>query len=154
MIKTKQTNWSDTIRKRRLSWYGHVSRLDEQTPALKHIRSNYRMQKLRGGQRKTWIKNLEKDLDDLRLYPQEILTELTQNRSVWRKSCTQTLRWFLHRQGRRHRRRRVHFNQTSSFPNISVFMLVQNSSFYWNLRLQSQETKHMSWHVFIRVCFY
>ena len=24
MIKTKQTNWSDTIRKKRLSWYGHV----------------------------------------------------------------------------------------------------------------------------------
>ena len=77
MIKTKQTNWSDTIRKKRLCWYGHVSRLDEQTPAqtaLKHIRSNNRMKKLGGGQRKTRIKNLKKDLDDLRLHPQENLT--------------------------------------------------------------------------------
>ena len=43
------------------------------------------MKKLRGGQRKKWIKDLEKDLDDLRLHPQENLTELTQDRSVWRK---------------------------------------------------------------------
>ena len=52
MIKTKQTNWSDTIRRKRQSWYGHVSRLDEQTPAqtaLKHIRSNNRLNKLMGG---------------------------------------------------------------------------------------------------------
>ena len=58
MIKTK-TNWSDTIRKKRLSWYGHVSRLDEQTPAktaLKHIRSNNRMKKLRGG-----LKNMDEE---------------------------------------------------------------------------------------------
>ena len=94
-IKTKQTNWSNTIRKKRLSWYWHVSRLDEQTPAqtaLKHIISNNRMKKLRGGQRNKWIKNLKKDLDDLRLHLQENLTELTQHRSVWRKRCKQTLR--------------------------------------------------------------
>ena len=30
IIKTKQTNWSG---KKRLSWYGHVSRLDEHTSA-------------------------------------------------------------------------------------------------------------------------
>ena len=48
--------------------------------------------RVRGGQRKTWIQNLEKDLDDLRLHPQENLTELTQDRSVWTKRCKQTLR--------------------------------------------------------------
>ena len=50
------------------------------------------MKKLGGGQRKTWITNLEKDLDELRLHPQENLTELTQDRSVWRKWGKQTLR--------------------------------------------------------------
>ena len=106
----KETDKLDTIRKKQLSWYGHVSRLDEQTPAqtaLKHVRSNNRMKKLRGGHWNTWIKNLEKDLDDLRLHPQENLTELIQDRSVWRKRkrCKQTLAWFLHRKWRRHRRR-------------------------------------------------
>ena len=51
-----------------------------------------KMKKLRGGQGKIWRKNLEKDLDDLRLHPQENLTELTQDRSVWWKRCIQTLR--------------------------------------------------------------
>jgi len=95
MNKTKQTNWSDIIRKRRLSWYGHVCRLNEKTPAqtaLKHVTSNKNMKKLRGGQRKTWIKNLEKDLEVLKIQPHENLTELTQDRSVWRKRCKQTLR--------------------------------------------------------------
>ena len=56
VIRTKQTNLSDTLRKKRLSWYGHVSRLDEQAPAqttLKHIRAKNHMKKARSGQRKT-----------------------------------------------------------------------------------------------------
>ena len=80
MIKTKQTNWSDTIIKKRLPWYGHVSRPDEQTPAqtaLKYIISNNSMTKLRGGQRKTWIQNLEKDLGDLKLHPWMPAQEVT-----------------------------------------------------------------------------
>ena len=35
-----------------------------------------------GGQRKTWIKNLEKDLNDLRLHPQENLTEEVQTNAA------------------------------------------------------------------------
>ena len=40
MIKTKQTNWSDTIINKKLSWYGPACRLDEKTAqtALKHLR--------------------------------------------------------------------------------------------------------------------
>ena len=56
--------------------------IDEQTPAqtaLKHIRSNNKMKKLRGGQRKTLNKNLEKDLENARRHPQENLTERTQD---------------------------------------------------------------------------
>ena len=94
MSKTKQTNWSDSIKMKRLSWYGHVSRLDEETPAqtaLKHIRTNSNMKKLRGGQKSTWIKNLEKDLNNLKLYPEENINELTQDRPAWRKRCKQML---------------------------------------------------------------
>ena len=70
------------------------------------IRSNNDMKKLRGGQRKTWIKNLEKDLHDMRLHPQEYLADLTEGRSLLRKRCKKTQRWFLNRKWRRHRRRR------------------------------------------------
>ena len=94
MIKTKQSKWSDTIRMKRLSWYGHVCRLNEEIPAqaaLKHIRTNNNMKKLRGGQKTTRIKNLEKTLNKLKLHPQESITELTQDRSAWRKRCKQML---------------------------------------------------------------
>ena len=70
MIKTKQTKGSETIRMKRLSWYGHVCRLHEETPAqvaLKYIRTNNNMNKLRGGQKTTWITNLEKYLNKLKL---------------------------------------------------------------------------------------
>ena len=61
MNQNEANNWSDTIRKKRLSWHGHVSRLDEQTPAqtaIKIIRTNNNMQKLGDEQKTTWIKNL------------------------------------------------------------------------------------------------
>ena len=75
---------------------------------------------------KTWIKNLEKDLDDLILQPKENLTELTQDRSVWRKMCKQTLRWFLHRKWRRHRRRNgklFNLGRLQSFTKVKETMI-------------------------------
>ena len=59
--------------------------------ALKHIGTNNNMNKLKGGQKTTWIKNLEKDLNKLKLHPQESTTELTQDRSAWRKRCCAVL---------------------------------------------------------------
>ena len=95
LTKTKQNQWSDTIRKKRLSWYGHVCRLDASTPAqtaLNHIQSNNTMKKLKGGQKTTWIKNVQKDLDNLKIHPQENITELTLDRSAWRQRCKLKLR--------------------------------------------------------------
>ena len=93
------------------------------TNCTKTYASNNRMRKLRGGQQKPWRKNLEKDLDDLRLHLQENLTALTQDRSVWRKRCKQTLRWFLHRKWRHQPRRRMIINRIA-------FMLLWSMCMY------------------------
>ena len=53
-LRAKQTKWSVTFRTKRLSWYGHVCRIDEQTPAqtaLENIRTNNNVKKLKGGQK-------------------------------------------------------------------------------------------------------
>ena len=39
--------------------------------AQKHIKSSNNMNKLKGGQKTTWIKNIETYPDELKLHPQE-----------------------------------------------------------------------------------
>ena len=82
---TKQQKWSETIKTRRLRWYGHAERLHEKTPAKQALAEARRQtKKLRGGQASTWLKTLDKDLKDLKITPEEA-QELTQNRKEWRK---------------------------------------------------------------------
>ena len=52
------------------------------TIGTKLIRTNNNMKKLRGGQKTTWIKNIEKYLNKLKLHPQESITEVTQDRAA------------------------------------------------------------------------
>ena len=149
MIKFETNNWSDTIRKKRLSWYGHVSLLDEQTPAqtaLKHIRSNNKDEETQGwrgknmdkqsGERPRWFENTKN------------LAEVTQDRSVWRKQCQ-----FLHRKWRRHRPRlaqtvfpsHVHWEMSNQVLYnytcyLSSFMLI----FYYARKLFPDDGMHSS----------
>ena len=90
MKKTKQRNWTSRIKIRRLSYYGHLCRLNENTPAqraLKYITINKRKKCLRGGQRKTWIKQITEDLNHLNLTT-ENAEKVAQDRSKWRRKCT------------------------------------------------------------------
>ena len=81
--KTKQHK-SDTIRTRRIRWYGHVERLHEETPAKQVLAEARRtVKKLRGGQTTTWLKVLEKDLKELGITPGEA-RETAQDRKEWR----------------------------------------------------------------------
>ena len=71
------------IKKRRLSWYGHLIRLSEETPAKKALDEVKRKVKTpKGGQKITWIKLIEKDLKDLKRFVQkeEDLEEIALNR--------------------------------------------------------------------------
>ena len=55
--------WSLDIKKRRLTWFGHMHRLPETAPAKKafHEATAKKVNKVSGGQRTTWIKTIEKD---------------------------------------------------------------------------------------------
>jgi hypothetical protein len=82
---TKETPWSKRIARRRLNWYGHLNRLPKETPARQAL-EEIRRPALRpkGGQKQTWIKNLDKQLESLRKFPEEDLDSLTHDRSAWR----------------------------------------------------------------------
>ena len=84
--------WSKTIKERRLSWYGHVLRLPDNTPAKSALREVRKyVKKPRGGQKLTWIKMIEKDLERARVMVAKedgmifIATDeyLANNRPLW-----------------------------------------------------------------------
>ena len=65
---TKLTSWSIAVKRRRLNWYGHLLRLPEQAPANKALREAKKpCKKPRGGQKMTWMKLVEKDLENIKV---------------------------------------------------------------------------------------
>ena len=58
--------WSVDIRRRRLTWFGHVNRLPDNAPAklaLAEVTRPYK--RVRGGQKTTWLSTLKKDFESL-----------------------------------------------------------------------------------------
>jgi hypothetical protein len=77
--------WSEKIQQRRLRWYGHLIRLEEDIPAKKALREAERkVKKYPGGQKLTWMKQLEKDLKEFKIQPEKV-EKLAQNRQQWRQ---------------------------------------------------------------------
>ena len=81
---TKQIPWSVTIRQRRLSFFGHICRLPESTPARIALEEALKpTKKLCGGQKTTYLNVLVKDLKDLNLTVNNAI-EIAQDRVEWR----------------------------------------------------------------------
>ena len=81
--------WSETIQNRRLRWYGHLLRLNEDVPARKAlIEAERKVRKSSGGQKLTWMKQIEKDLLEIGIEKKGV-RDLAQNRLMWREmiSC-------------------------------------------------------------------
>ena len=87
--------WSDTIRRRRLNWLGHLMRLDEGTPVRRSLREALTDVRRKVGRPcLTWIKVIEKDLAKINIdldvngsTPDELLeklVDLTKDRKKWR----------------------------------------------------------------------
>ena len=75
---------SDIIRIRRARWYGHLQRLDENTPARQALQEAKRkVKKPKGGQKLTWIKLIEKDFSKTDV-PLDQIPDLAQDRPRWR----------------------------------------------------------------------
>ena len=88
---TKQKNWSTTIRTRRLKWLGHAIRLPDNTPAKQALSESMRKtKKYRGGQKYTWLKTVEQDLNKIELNMTSAL-EIAQDRDPWRRTVFKSM---------------------------------------------------------------
>jgi hypothetical protein len=82
--KTEQKKWSETLKLRRLQWFGHALRLPEETPAKKALAEAQRTTtKMKGGQRTTWLKTITKDVSDAGYTLQQAI-EMAIERTEWR----------------------------------------------------------------------
>ncbi len=62
--RTNSVPWSQIVKRRRLTWYGHLLRLPEDTSARKSLKEAKKpCKKPRGGQKLTWLRQIEKDLE-------------------------------------------------------------------------------------------
>ena len=82
---TQIKQWSETIKTRRLRWFGHVMRLTDNTPtkiALKYALENY--VKPRGRPQTTWLSTMKKQLEDHNL-TWENACNIASDRIEWKK---------------------------------------------------------------------
>ena len=88
--KTQVRKWSDTIKTRRISWYGHALRLPEDTPAKIALNESERkLKKYQGGQLTTWSQMIKRDLEEINVDPREA-KHTAQDRKEWRKIVART----------------------------------------------------------------
>ncbi|XP_072047017.1 uncharacterized protein [Amphiura filiformis] len=65
--KTKETKWSNNIKKRRLLWIGHLLRLPDDTPAKQALQEYERhVKRPRGKPKTTWISAIQKELTEIK----------------------------------------------------------------------------------------
>jgi len=74
----------DRVRKRRLTWFGHVTRMDGNRLPLKALHCYIQGNRSRGQQRKKWTDNVR---EDLALCNKDLTTAtvLARDRSRWRR---------------------------------------------------------------------
>ena len=89
-INVKLKPWSEVIKNHRMKWYGHLLRLNEKTPTRLALKEAERkVKKPKGGQKLTWMKLIEKDLEEYKICRCEAET-LTQDRTAWRNVISRT----------------------------------------------------------------
>ncbi len=96
--KTELTEWSLVVKQRRLSWYGHLMRLPDDTPAkLALAEAEVYARKPKGGQKTTWLNLIKKDISELTITITDergvritqkvkptLVVELAKDRALWR----------------------------------------------------------------------
>ena len=82
--KVKEDPWSEKIKRRRLTWLGHLCRLPEETPARKALQEAMRKtRRPQGRPTTTWIANIEKELRQMGINGIKEAKELCQDRKLW-----------------------------------------------------------------------
>ena len=90
---SKLEPWSKKIKKQKLTWFGHVMRMNENTPARKALRfaqQNY--EKPPGRPKETWIQSTEKLLEDTLNMTWHQAEQATQDRKIWRNLVRESLK--------------------------------------------------------------
>ena len=83
--KAKLDPWSKTIDKRRLRFFGHIARLDENAPAKLALYEAIRVTKHpRGRQKNTLLGTIDKQLQNLCIKDFNEALEKAQDRDQWR----------------------------------------------------------------------
>ena len=83
--RTKQTPWSVKISKRRLSFFGHICRLSDQTPAKIALKEATRkVKRPQGKPRTTYIQVIRNQLKTKNINSIEDAIKIAQNRQIWR----------------------------------------------------------------------
>ncbi len=88
--KTETIPWSQTIKRRRLNWLGHLLRLPDETPAKQALKEFLRKTKRPPGKPKTtWLSQIKQQLSHLGIDPCDLdhvtaLTGLANDRDAWR----------------------------------------------------------------------
>ena len=83
--RTREENWSNTIRKRRLRWTGHLLRLDENAPASLALRESLRQHgKKKRGNCKIWRHIVNEDLKSVNLsLEHDNIRTIAEDRDKW-----------------------------------------------------------------------
>ena len=78
---TNQKPRSQVVKRRRLSFFGHVARLPDDAPAKLALNEfgNTKAEKFRGSQKLTWLKQIEREVKSLDFNLEQAI-EQTQNR--------------------------------------------------------------------------
>ena len=83
---TKSKKWSEKIQKRRISWFGHLSRLPENCPAKQALYEALKpSRKPRGRPQITWIETVSKQLKTLGIDNIFDAIEYARDRKLWQK---------------------------------------------------------------------
>ena len=83
---TEQGKWSESIKERRLRWFGHLARLPARTPACRALDEALytNTKKPRGGQKMTWLQTIGRDLEMMNMTIQQAI-DVAENRRRWRE---------------------------------------------------------------------
>lgn len=74
----------DKIRKKRLSWLGHVMRMDSSRLPAAALHGYVEGDRSRGRQQKTWMDNIQEDLEKINMNMREAIENI-RNRETWRR---------------------------------------------------------------------
>ena len=71
---------NENVREIRMRWYGHLMRMEEESPVKKVMKAEVKGRRPRGRPRKRWKDNVKQDMEHF-----QVRAEDTEDRHLWRR---------------------------------------------------------------------